>query len=217
MSTPSGGNDVVFGTSASQPTVVARLDAPTSSGFSLIELSTRSKTNAPIWSVKTLLAGALAASMKTPAVVAKPVSLSSVRAFLMDVLDWLAQLIGSLSILDPDSSTKPRIGKPIATITSGSTAARGRLPRRSTVVSTQPSAGSFVVGERRSRAPMRVVGTTTPATNRATMPIDSSTPKSWTIGTLEILTVRKAMTAAIVAATRGGPISTIVASNGLPE
>src|SRR3954466_5051766 len=107
MSSPSGGNDVVFGTSASQPTVEAKLDAPTSSGFCSIELSTRSNTNAPIWSVKTLLAGALADSMKTPAVVAKPVSPSSARAFLIDVLDWSAQLIGSLSIFDPDSRTKP--------------------------------------------------------------------------------------------------------------
>src|SRR3954469_13680966 len=107
MSSPSGGNDVVLGTSASQPTVVAKLEAPTRSGFSSIELSTRSNTNSPIWSVKTLLAGGLAESMNTPAVVANPVSSSSVRAFLSDPLDWSAQLIGSLSILDPDSRTKP--------------------------------------------------------------------------------------------------------------
>ena len=85
------------------------------------------------------------------------------------------------------------------------------------MASTQPSFGSFVVGERRSRAPISVVGTTIPAINRATMPIDSSTPKSCTIGTLEIFTVRNAMTAAIVAATSGGPMCSSVASNGLPD
>ena len=42
------------------------------------------------------------------------------------------------------------------------------------------------------------------------MPIDNRTPKSCTIGTFEILTVRKAMTAAIVAATSGGPMWTSV-------
>ena len=49
------------------------------------------------------------------------------------------------------------------------------------------------------------------------MPIDSRTPKSCTIGTFEIFTVRKAMTAATVAATSGGPMCRSVVSNGLPE
>jgi hypothetical protein len=70
------------------------------------------------------------------------------------------------------------------------------------------------VGDRRSRLDDRG-RRTTPATSKATMPIDSSTPKSCTIGTLEIFTVKNAMTAAIVAATNGGPMWTSVVSNGL--
>src|SRR6185295_11023695 len=101
MSRPVGGSDVVLGTSASQPTVVARLEAPASSRLSFVERSTRSKTNAPIWSVNTPLVGALLVSTKTPKVVANPVSFSRILAFLIEVLDWLAQLIGSLSIFDP--------------------------------------------------------------------------------------------------------------------
>ena len=74
-----------------------------------------------------------------------------------------------------------------------------------------------MVGDLRSRAPITVIGITMPATSRAMMPIDKSTPKSCTIGTLEILTVRKAMTAATVAATSGGPMCRKVVSNGAPE
>ena len=215
MSSPVGGSDVVPGTSASHPTVVAKLDAPASSLFSVVARPTRSKTKAPIWSVKTPLGTAGSVFTNTPSVVAKPVSFSNVRAFLIDVLDWFAQLIGSLSIFEPLSSTRPSTGRAMATKTSGSAASRGRLPRRSTVASTQLSTGCLVVGERRSREPMIVVGITTPAISRATMPIDSNTPKSCTIGTLEIFTVRKAMTAAIVAASSGGPIRRRVTSNGL--
>ena len=122
------------------------------------------------------------------------------------VLDWLAQLIGSLSIRDLPSRINPRMGRPAATTTKGMTATRGRFPSQSTVRSTQPWPASFTVGRRRSRTPMIVVGSTTPATSRATMPSESSTPKSWTIGTREIFTVRKAITAATVAASNGGPI-----------
>jgi hypothetical protein len=60
---------------------------------------------------------------------------------------------------------------------------------------------------------MIVVGTTMPATRSATMPIDSSTPKSCTIGTFEIRTVRNAITAATVATSSGGPRWRIVSPN----
>ena len=46
------------------------------------------------------------------------------------------------------------------------------------------------------------------------MPMASSAPKSWTIGTWEMRTVRKAMTAATVAATIGGPVRASVSPNG---
>ena len=78
---------------------------------------------------------------KMPSVEAKPVSCSSVRAFLIASLDWFAQLIGSLSMRDPFSSDRPSTGMATAMITSGSTAARCRLPSRRTVASTQVSAG----------------------------------------------------------------------------
>ncbi len=50
------------------------------------------------------------------------------------------------------------------------------------------------------------MGTTMPATSRATMPTASSKPKSCTIGTFDIFIVRKAMTAAAVAVSKGGPM-----------
>jgi hypothetical protein len=45
------------------------------------------------------------------------------------------------------------------------------------------------------------------------MPIDNSTPKSCTIGTFEIRTVRNAITAATVATSSGGPRWRIVSPN----
>ena len=167
--------------------------------------------------MNTPLDGALSVSTNTPSVVAKPVSCSSVRAFLIEVLDWSAQLIGSLSIFDPVSSTRPRMGSAIAKITSGM---HGHSRQAAEAVDRclDPALDRFLGGRRAPlRAPINVVGTTTPAISRATMPIDSSTPKSCTIGTFEIFTVRNAMTAAIVAATSGGPMCNSVASNGLPE
>ncbi len=149
-----------------------------------------------------------------PSVLEKPVSRSSVRAFLIAVLCGLAQLIGSLSILVPPSMKRPSTGMPMAMTTSGRTAARGRLPSLRTVASTQLSFGSSVVGERRSREPSSAMGSTMPAARRATMPSDSSTPKSCTIGTFEILTVRNAMTAAMVAVSNGGPMCFSVTPNG---
>ena len=99
MSSPVGGNEVVSGTSASQPTVVARLDASASSGLAAIWPSTRSIWNAPIWSVNTPSpATAGSACTNTPSVLENPASASSVRAFLIAALSWLAQLIGSLSM-----------------------------------------------------------------------------------------------------------------------
>ena len=65
--------------------------------------------------MKVPLAGALFVSTKIPSVVAKPVSFSSVRAFLIEVLDWFAQLIGSLSILEPASRISPSTGISTAT------------------------------------------------------------------------------------------------------
>ena len=41
---------------------------------------------------------------------------------------------------------------------SGTSAPRGRLPSAWTTRSTHPTLGGFVVGQRRSRAPMIVVG-----------------------------------------------------------
>ena len=53
-------------------------------------------------------------SMKTPSVVARPVSCSSSRAFLIDGLDGSAQLIGSLSMRVPPSTTRPTTGSATA-------------------------------------------------------------------------------------------------------
>ena len=60
---------------------------------------------------------------------------------------------------------------------------------------------------------MIVVGRTMPAISSATMPIESRTPKSWTIGTREIFTVRNAITAATVAVSSAGPMWSSVSAN----
>ena len=206
MSSPVGGSGVAPGTSINQPTVVARLEASASSGLAAMVVSIRSIWKAPIWSVNAPFSlVAASACTNTPRVDAKPASFSSARAFLMAVLDWLAQLIGSLSIFEPPSSTSPSTGMITAMATSGSTAQRGRLPSLLTVASTQLGLASLVVGDLRSRAPMTVVGSTMPATSSATIPSERSTPKSCTIGTFEIFTTMKAMTAAMVAVSSGGP------------
>ena len=215
MSRPVGGRDVAPGTSISQPTVVARLEACASSGFAAIEASMRSIWKAPIWSVNAPFDSTPASAFtNTPSVVANPASFSKVRAFLIAALDWLAQLIGSLSILDPVSSSRPSTGMITAIATNGSTARRGRLPNLSTVASTQLGFASLVVGRLRSRAPITVIGSTMPASRSATMPSDSSTPKSCTIGTFESFTTKKAMTAAAVAVSNGGPRWVSVSPNG---
>ena len=100
-------------------------------------------------------------------VLENPVSRSRVRAFRMASLSWFAQLMGSLSIFEPPSIIRPSTGMPTATITNGSTATLGRLPRRRTVDSTQLGLGASLVGARRSRPPITASGTTMPATSNA--------------------------------------------------
>jgi hypothetical protein len=142
------------GTSASQPTVVARLDASASSTLSPSERSTRSNTNAPIWSVKTPLSGALdgldehAEGRGEPGLVLERAGVADRRTRRFGPVDRVAL------DLRPPSSDSPSTGIATATATSGTPSLVAGCRACRPWPPPSRARAAVVLGERRSRAPI---------------------------------------------------------------
>ena len=192
-----GASGVAPGMAMTLAMVLTALDAVTMSSRSSTS-RVKSLISSLISSVSTLLD-----SMRIPSVDEKPVRSSSRSMSRTDSLSWSTQRIGSDSIFRPPSRNTPATNRMTEASSSGTAAAAGSEPRRTTMRSTTDGLRS-VLRTFHSRMPTMAVVKTIPTTTRVTMPMASITPKSRIIGTCEISRARNATTPAMVATMSAG-------------